>query len=738
MFAQISHTLSITPKIECTKGVPAKVYWYLPVLPRLRRLFSNPKDAELLQWHAKRRKDDATLRHPADSPQWRNIDRIHPEFASDPRNLRLGLCTDGMNPYGNMSSRHSTWPVLLCIYNLPPWLCMKRRYILMPLLISGPKQPGNDIDVYLAPLIEELQDLWRNGAKVWDAYKQEYFTLFVMIFCTINDFPAYGNLSGYKVKGAKACPICLEDTCSHWMKETKKTVYLGNRRFLSRYHPYRRKSVEFNGKVENGAAPRELTGMEIYGKVQGKSVDFGKGKKGKGKREKGKKGKGKEDEEIWKKKSIFWDLPYWRNLDVRHCLDGMHIIKNIAESLCGILFNIKGKTKDGINVRRDLVEMGIRPELAPQVRYGGRIFLPAACYTLRKEEKLSLLECLKSIKVPTGYSANISSRVSLKEMKLIGMKSHDWHVLLTQLLPVAIRGILPPRVRHSITKLCFFFNSICAKTVYAESLVQLQKDVAVTLCELEMFLPPSFFDIMVHLTIHLVREIRLCGPMFLRYMYPFERAMGQLKAMVRSRSKPEGSIITGTRDEEVIEYYTDYLEGVQPIGLPKSRHEGRLVGVGIQGSKFITPGYQLRQKALLKVLEHMTEVSDYVNDHLDELRKQNPLRGEGWIHNEHGRTFSNWFALKVEKLISESSTITETVKWLSRGPGARVQTWQGFAMNGYTWYTKQQDDKSTVQNSGVSLVALSGTDNTLDSYYGWIEEIWELDYTRFSIPLFFC
>ena len=76
-----------------------------------------------------------------------------------------------MNPYGNMSSRHSTWPVLLCIYNLPPWLCMKRRYILMPLLISGPKQPGNDIDVYLAPLIEELQDLWRNGAKVWDAYK---------------------------------------------------------------------------------------------------------------------------------------------------------------------------------------------------------------------------------------------------------------------------------------------------------------------------------------------------------------------------------------------------------------------------------------------------------------------------------------------------------------------------------------------------------------------------------------
>jgi Transposase family tnp2 len=192
---------------------------------------------------------------------------------------------DRMNHYGNMSSRHSTWPVLLCIYNLPPWLCMKRRYMLMPLLILGPRQPGNDIDVFLAPLLHNLKKLWEEGRRVWDAYKREYFTLFVMIFCIINDFPAYGNLSGYKVKGAKACPICLEDTCSHWMKETKKTVYLGHRRFLHRQHSYRKKTVEFNGKVKNGNAPMELTGLEIYDKVKNIQVEFGKWKK-KGKREK--------------------------------------------------------------------------------------------------------------------------------------------------------------------------------------------------------------------------------------------------------------------------------------------------------------------------------------------------------------------------------------------------------------------------------------------------------------------
>jgi Domain of unknown function (DUF4216) len=59
-------------------------------------------------------------------------------------------------------------------------------------------------------------------------------------------------------------------------------------------------------------------------------------------------------------------------------------------------------------------------------------------------------------------------------------------------------------------------------------------------------------------------------------------------------------------------------------------------------------------------------------------------------------------------------------------------------MNDFTWYTKQQDDNCTVQNSGVTLVALSGTDNTSDLYYGWIEEIWELNYMRFKIPLFSC
>ncbi|XP_057251096.1 uncharacterized protein LOC130591614, partial [Beta vulgaris subsp. vulgaris] len=221
-----------------SEGPPAKVLWYLPIIPRFKRMFSMKGDAKNLRWHADRRKKDGLLKHPADSPEWKTIDRVHKSFGNEDRNLRLGLCTDGMNPFGNLSSQHSTWPVVLVVYNLPPWLCMKRKYMMLSLLISGPKQPGNDIDVYLQPLVEDLQKMWNEGVLVFDAYANEMFTLRAMLFCTMNDYPAYGNLSGYKTKGKQPCPICLDDMKSTHLKGCKH-VYMRTRRLLSRDHPYR-------------------------------------------------------------------------------------------------------------------------------------------------------------------------------------------------------------------------------------------------------------------------------------------------------------------------------------------------------------------------------------------------------------------------------------------------------------------------------------------------------------------
>jgi len=102
------------------------------------------------------------------------------------------------------------------------------------------------------------------------------------------------------------------------------------------------------------------------------------------------------------------------------------------------------------------------------------------------------------MKVPQGYSSNIKSLVSVTELKLVGLKSHDCHVLMQQLLPVAICGTLPEKVCVAIIPLCFIFNAICAKVIDPKQLDDLENDVVVVLCQMKMYFPPSFFDRMVH------------------------------------------------------------------------------------------------------------------------------------------------------------------------------------------------------------------------------------------------
>ena len=99
-----------------------------------------------------------------------------------------------MNPFVERSSKHSTWPVILTIYNLPPRLCQKRKYLLLTILIFGPTQHSVDMDAFLEPLMKEMKKLWEEGVAMWDEFRKEPFTLKAMIFVTINDYPALFSL----------------------------------------------------------------------------------------------------------------------------------------------------------------------------------------------------------------------------------------------------------------------------------------------------------------------------------------------------------------------------------------------------------------------------------------------------------------------------------------------------------------------------------------------------------------
>ena len=151
--------------------------------------------------------------------------------------------------------------------------------MMLSLLILGPQQPGKDIDVYLAPLADDLKALWEVGVKAYDAHQREFFTLKAILLWTINDFPAYENLSGCTVKGYHACPICGEETNSHWLKHGNKNSYTGHRRFLPCNHPFRKQKKAFNGEQEFRLPPKELTGEEIFTKVDMIHNSWGKKKK---------------------------------------------------------------------------------------------------------------------------------------------------------------------------------------------------------------------------------------------------------------------------------------------------------------------------------------------------------------------------------------------------------------------------------------------------------------------------
>ncbi|GKB34251.1 putative transposase-associated domain-containing protein, partial [Tanacetum coccineum] len=186
---------------------------------------------------------------------------VTPEIAKDTRNLRLGISADGVDV--NTGNRHhSVWPVLTIIYNLPPWLCMKIKFINHSVLISG--YPRNDIDVFLEPLVDDLHFLFETGVDTYDASTKDNFNLCAVVLWTINDYPALGTLCGCPYSGFKGCVVCGKDTNCVRLSASSKQSYVGHRRYLPYNHPFRKQKKAFNGQQEFLQAPIPMTGEQIY------------------------------------------------------------------------------------------------------------------------------------------------------------------------------------------------------------------------------------------------------------------------------------------------------------------------------------------------------------------------------------------------------------------------------------------------------------------------------------------
>ena len=354
------------------------------------------------------------------------------------------------------------------------------------MMIPGARSPGISIDVYLQPLIDELNVLWEEGIVTWDAKERKNFDLHAILLWTINDFPAYAMLSGWSTKGKFACPYCHVETEYLWLKHGGKHCYMGHHRFLPMDHKWRKNKVSFNNKIENREAPQPLTGEQVLQHYDSfDQVQFGP---------ESRKRKQRDEEKRWhnwRKKSIFFQLPYWKNLLIRHNLDVMHIEKNICETILGTLLNIEGKSKDNEEARLDMQHLGIRMDQHP-VRDNGKFTLPPALYKLGKDDKKLLCKFLHEVNLPDGYTSNIRRCVDENRCQLSGLKTHDYHIIFQKLLQLVLRNILPEEVVVPLNDLSRFFSLLCSKELDVKELANMSTSIRETLCRLEMIFPPAF------------------------------------------------------------------------------------------------------------------------------------------------------------------------------------------------------------------------------------------------------
>ncbi|XP_010507019.1 PREDICTED: uncharacterized protein LOC104783577 [Camelina sativa] len=397
-----------------------------------------------MRWHAEHN-SNGEITHPSDAEAWRHFQSVYPDFAYEPQNVYLGLSTDGFNPFGKHGRQYSLWPVIVTPYNLPPFLCMRREFLFLSILVPGPNHPKRSLDVFLQPLIHELKMLWDHCATAYNVSTKQNFQMRAELMWMISDFPAYGMLSGWTTHGRLACPYCQDNTDAFHLRHGRKTSWFDcHRRFLPARHPYRRSRTLFrkNKQVVDPPPPEVdrhilLEQLRDFGAERttdcggnGHVVVYGAG-----------------INHNWYKHSIFWVLPYWKDLLLKHNLDVMHVEKNVFDNLMNTVLNVPGKTKDNLKSRLDLPDICDRDPL--HVLENGRC--PVPTFRLDTHKKEAFFNWIThDIKLPDGYASNLRNCVDMAEGKFTGMKSHDCHVVMQRLLPFAFEHLLPSNVHQAI------------------------------------------------------------------------------------------------------------------------------------------------------------------------------------------------------------------------------------------------------------------------------------------------
>ncbi|XP_058211822.1 uncharacterized protein LOC131324005 [Rhododendron vialii] len=234
-------------------------------------------------------------------------------------------------------------------------------------------------------------------------------------------------------------------------------------------------------------------------------------------------------------------------------------------------------------------------------------------------------------------------------------KFHDCHVLIQRILPIGMCGFVDKEISIALFELGTFFQDLCSRTVTRSKLEQLEERAIHILCKLEKIFPPAFFDVMVHLIIHLPREAILEGPVHYRWMYPIERFLGTLKNFVSNRAQPEGSIVEAYIVKECLTFCAMYLDGIETVHNQHERNEDlgdRRKGLTVftetarpigQVTRDGEMSQELRHKAHWFLLYNSPEVEKYLEEHKNQLQ----VSSGHDITRTQQEEFPKWFKERV-------------------------------------------------------------------------------------------
>ncbi|GJW40839.1 hypothetical protein Tco_0066684 [Tanacetum coccineum] len=276
---------------------------------------------------------------------------------------------------------------------------------------------------------------------------------------------------------------------------------------------------------------------------------------------------------------------------------------------------------------------------------------------------------------------------------IMGLKSHDCHIMMQRLLPYGLQQYLPDQVAKPIIELCSFFKQICFATLMEDDMLKAQSKVVDIMSNLELIYPPAFFDIMIHLVINLPLEALEGWPIRPRWMFPFERFMKKLKGYVRNKAKPEGSIAKGYVVEEALTFSSHYFRDVTM----KFNHPDRNVD---------PPPPTVEESDMVPVPVHN---SPEIDTYRSQFKSKFP-------NKDMKEEFPNWFGSQIRQHHVDNDpgvSATSELFALACGPTPTPISVNSGVVNGVRFVEHSRDERRTTQNSGIC--SSSGKDGEM--YY---------------------